>query len=80
MARIKGIVARMRTFEWVVVETLQTFAACARNFSAVLAGVGWRIPGRRRAAAGAGPPDDALERIRDAHIAGLVKGQGIQAR
>jgi hypothetical protein len=36
MARINGIVARIRTFEWVLVEALQTFAARARNFAAVL--------------------------------------------
>ena len=36
MAHIKGIVAGMRTFEWVLVETLQTLAARARKFAAVL--------------------------------------------
>jgi len=46
----------------------------------VLAGVGRRIPGRRRAAAGTGPPDNALERVRDIDVARFVEGQGIQAR
>ena len=36
MARFKSIAARKETFEWLLVETLQAFAAPARNVAAVL--------------------------------------------
>ena len=36
MARLEGIIARVGTFEWILVESLPAFASRARNFAAVL--------------------------------------------